>query len=186
MSIIKEKPIYYALGMPQENIWLQAASTEMQVLRALINTGIKVHEVRSTVGGACIWHVLVSIEKNAGEGKNALLAALSVVGVKYAIVTDSDVNIYDQDEIDRAMIFRVQPENDVIILKGLKALHNDPSVEPWKIPKGELPTTSKLGIDATIPDGIPPYRYETTQTYGMDSLDLNNYLYTEKGSKSNE
>ena len=177
---LREKAIYYALGMPWENVWLQGPSTEVSVLRALINAGIKVHEVRSTTGGACFWQVLISIEKRAGEGKNALLSALSVGGVKYAVVTDSDVNIYDQEEVDKALVFRVRPAEDVVILQGLRANHIDPTVEAWKLPKGELPVTSKIGIDATIPEGIPLQRYQIAQPYGLDSARIKDYFTAKK------
>ena len=177
---LRKKAIYYALGMPWENVWLAAPSTEVSVLRALINAGIKVHEVRSTTGGACFWQVIVSIEKRAGEGKNALLSALSVGDIKFAVVTDSDVDIYDQEEVDRALVFRVRPEEDVVILKGLRAKHIDPTVEAWKLPKGELPVTSKIGIDATIPEGIPLQRYKIAQPYGLDVAHLKDYFIPKK------
>lgn len=177
---LREKAIYYALGMPWENDWLLAPSTEFSVLRALINAGIKVHEVRSTTGGACFWHVIISIEKRAGEGKNALLSALSVGAIKFAVVTDSDVNIFDQEEVDRALIFRVRPEEDVVILKGVRANHVDPTVEAWKLPKGELPVTSKIGIDATIPESIPLQRYQIAQPYGLDLAHIKDYFTSEK------
>lgn len=156
-----------------KNVWLAALNTEVSVLKALINAGIKGHEVRSTTGG---WCVIISIEKRAGEGKNALLSALSVGDIKFAVVTDSDVKIYDQEEVDRAFVFRVRPEEDVVILKGLRAKHIDPTVEAWKLPKGELPVPSKIGIDATIPESIPLQRYQIAQPYGLDSAHIKDYF----------
>lgn len=173
---MRKTPIYYALGMPWENDWLLAAATEASVMQAVLNAGVKVHEVRTTSGGACFWQVIVSIDKRSGEGKNALLAALSVGGVKMAIVTDSDVDIFDQDALDRAMVFHVKPAEDVIVISGARANHVDPSVEAWRLPKGSLPVTSKLGIDATRPEGIPAERYKLIEYYRMSKVRLENVL----------
>lgn len=172
----RKNPMYYALSMPWENDWLLAASTEASVFRAIQCAGVKVKEVRTTIGGACFWQVIASIEKRTGEGKNALLAALSVGAVKLAIVTDDDVDIFNQDELDRALVFRVRPEHDVMVISGARANHVDPSVEAWKLPKGELPMTSKLGIDATMPEGIPKERYQLIEPYLLDAVNLSDYL----------
>ena len=53
-----------------------------------------------------------------GEGKNALLALLSLAEVKMVIVTDDNINIYDPVELDWALTFRVQADRDVIIVSG--------------------------------------------------------------------
>jgi 2,5-furandicarboxylate decarboxylase 1 len=41
---------------------------------------------------------------------------------------------------------------------------------------GELPTTSKFGIDATIPEGIPAFRYERIVPAFKDEVRLEDYL----------
>lgn len=173
---MRRDPIYYALAMPWENDYLLAAGTEASCLRAMANAGLKVHEVRSTFGGACFWQVIASIDKRAGEGKNALLAMLAIGGVKFAVVTDSDVDIFNPDEVDRAMVFRVRPEEDVMIISGARANHVDPSVAAWLLPKGKLPVTSKIGIDATKPDHIPMERYQRIRPYRHNAVNLHDYL----------
>jgi hypothetical protein len=39
--------------------------------------------------------------------------------------------------------------------RGACGKHIDPSIKSWELGKGSLPTTGKLGIDATIPEGVP-------------------------------
>jgi len=156
----RRNPIFYALQMPWENDWLNGPATEAACTRVLGMAGIEVAAVRATEGGCCGWSVVAAIRKRAGEGKNAIAALLSLPVVKQAIVTDDDIDIHDPNEVEWAVTFRCQADKDVVILSGMKGKHVDPSVRPWDLEPGELPTTAKLGIDATIPEGIPAFRYE--------------------------
>ena len=48
------------------------------------------------------------------------------------------------------------------------------SLSPF-VPSG-LPTTAKLGIDATIPEGVPKQLYRRIKTYEADGARLEDYL----------
>jgi 2,5-furandicarboxylate decarboxylase 1 len=87
-------------------------------------------------------------------------------------VTDDDINIHDPDDLDWALTFRVQADRDVIIIDGARGKHVDPSVRAWELGKGGLPTTAKLGIDATIPEGVPRKFYKRLQYYGGNRVKL--------------
>ena len=95
--------------------------------------------------------------------------------VKHVIVTDDDINIHDPDDLDWAIAFRVQADRDAIILEGARAKHIDPSVMSWTLGKGGLPTPAKLGIDATIPEGVPPILYRRIKNYGRDKFKLEDF-----------
>jgi 2,5-furandicarboxylate decarboxylase 1 len=172
----RRNPILFALQMPWENDWLNGPATEAACMRILSLAGIPVVAVRATEGGCCGWSMVVSIRKRAGEGKNAIAAILSLPVVKQVIVTDDDINIYDSNEVEWAVTFRCQADKDIVILSGMKAKHVDPSVRPWDMKPGELPLTSKFGIDATIPEGIPAFRYERIVPAYSDSIRLEDYL----------
>ncbi|HUI16512.1 MAG TPA: UbiD family decarboxylase [Alphaproteobacteria bacterium] len=172
----RRDPIFYLLQMPWENDWLSAPVTEAAGLRALRNASIKPVAIKAPVGSCGYWTLIASIRKRPGEGKNALLALLSVAEVKLAIVTDDDINIHDPDDLDWALTFRVQANRDVIIVEGARGKHVDPSVRAWELGKGGLPTTAKLGIDATIPEGIPKKFYRRLEYYGRDKVKLEDYL----------
>ncbi len=172
----RRDPIFYFLQMPWENDWLSAPVTEAAGLRALRNASIKPVAIKAPVGSCGYWTLIASIRKRPGEGKNALLALLSVAEVKLAIVTDDDINIHDPDDLDWALTFRVQANRDVIIVEGARGKHVDPSVRAWELGKGGLPTTAKLGIDATIPEGIPKKFYRRLEYYGRDRVKLEDYL----------
>jgi 2,5-furandicarboxylate decarboxylase 1 len=173
---MRRDPIFQSLHMPWENDWLNGPATETACMRILSLAGVQVTAVRATEGGCCGWSVVAAIKKRAGEGKNALAALLSLPVVKQAIVTDDDIDIYDWNEVEWAITFRCQADKDIVILSGLKGKHVDPSVRPWDLKPGELPTTAKFGIDATIPDGIPAFRYERIVPAFKDQVRVEDYL----------
>jgi 2,5-furandicarboxylate decarboxylase 1 len=168
----RRDPILYLLQMPWENDWLCAPVTEAAGLLALRSASVRPVAIRAPVGSCGYWTLIASIRKRPGEGKNALLALLSVAEVKLAIVTDDDINIHDPDDLDWALTFRVQADRDVIIIDGARGKHVDPSVRAWELGKGGLPTTAKLGIDATIPEGVPRKFYKRLQYYGGNRVKL--------------
>jgi 2,5-furandicarboxylate decarboxylase 1 len=173
---MRKDAIFQSLQMPWENDWLNGPATEAACMRVLGLAGIQAVRVRATEGGCCGWSIVASIKKRAGEGKNALAALLSLPVVKQAIVTDDDINIDDANEVEWAVTFRCQADKDIVILSGMKGKHVDPSVRPWDLKPGELPTTSKFGIDATIPEGIPAFRYERIVPAFLDQVRPEDYL----------
>ena len=110
------------------------------------------------MGGCAFWHAVISIKKQAGEGKNALLAALSVMDLKHVVVVDDDIDVFDPIDVEWAIATRVQGDRDVMIVSNARGKPLDPSLQPT--PMGQVPTTAKIGIDATIPEGVPKERYE--------------------------
>ena len=172
----RRKPIFQILQMPWENDWLNGPATEAACRRALGLAGIQVTGVRATEGGCCGWSVVAAIKKRAGEGRNAIAALLSLPVVKQVIVTDDDIDIDDPNEVEWAITFRCQADKDIVILSGMKGKHVDPSVRPWDLKPGELPTTAKFGIDATIPEGIPAFRYERIVPAFVNDVDVKDYL----------
>jgi 2,5-furandicarboxylate decarboxylase 1 len=119
--------------------------------------------------------VIASIRKRAGGGKNALMAILALPDTKHAIVVDESIDITDPTQVEWARTFCVQADRDVIIIEGAQAKHVDPSVRPWELAKGQLPMTAKMGIDATIPEGIPPVYYERIRHVWADDVKLEDY-----------
>jgi 2,5-furandicarboxylate decarboxylase 1 len=172
----RSKPLFQVIQMPWENAWLGAVAMEAQVLEVLSAAGVSTVAVRVTEGSACRWSVIASIRKRAGGGKNALMAILSLPDTKHALVVDEDVDIFDPEQVEWARTFRVQADQDVMIISGAQGKHIDPSVRAWELPQGQLPTTSKMGIDATIPEGIPPDHYEIITHPFRDEVKLESFL----------
>jgi 2,5-furandicarboxylate decarboxylase 1 len=158
----RKQPIFHALHMPWENDWLKGPIVEGTAYRVLRQARIDARAVNATLGGGCAGVIYAAIRKlSPGEGKDALHALLSAIRpLKYAVVVDEDVDVYNPEEIDWALAFRVQADRDAVIINGVRGTLLDPSTRPWELKPGEVATTSKLGIDATIPDRAPKGRFE--------------------------
>jgi 2,5-furandicarboxylate decarboxylase 1 len=63
----------------------------------------------------------------------------------------------------------------VLIVPGGRGKHIDPSVRAGLLGKGGLPTTAKLGIDATIPEGVPRAHYERLRYFAKEAVRLEDY-----------
>lgn len=155
---MRRDPVYYALHMPWENIWPSGPIYEAAVRRALAEAGVSVAAVNITPGGCCHWHAVVAVRPHPGDGKNAVLAALSVADMKHVTVVDEDIDVFDATDVEWAVATRVQADRDVTVVSGARSKPLDPSLPPPG-PFSRVPTTAKMGIDATIPDNVPRERF---------------------------
>jgi 2,5-furandicarboxylate decarboxylase 1 len=154
---MRRDAIYYNLHMPWENTWLAAPTRYTAIRQALKTAGVQVKDINVTLGGCAFWHAVISIKKQPGEAKNALLAALSVMDLKHVVVVDDDIDVFDPTEVEWAIATRVQGDRDIMIVNNARAKPLDPSLPQGS---GVVPTGTKVGIDATIPEGIPKEHYE--------------------------
>jgi 2,5-furandicarboxylate decarboxylase 1 len=166
--------VYYALHMPWENTWLAAPTRYTAIRQALKTAGVTVKDINVTLGGCAFWHAVISIKKQPGEAKNALLAALSVMDLKHVVVVDDDIDVFDPTDVEWAIATRVQGDRDVLIVTNARGKPLDPSLPPT--PPGVVPTTAKVGIDATIPEGVPRERYERIAYAYADRARIDDYL----------
>jgi 2,5-furandicarboxylate decarboxylase 1 len=166
--------IYYSLHMPWENTWLGAPTRYTAIRAALKNAGVQVRDINVTIGGCAMWHAVISVKKQAGEGKNALLAALSVMDMKHVVVVDDDIDVFNAMDVEWAIATRVQGDRDVFVIPGARAKPLDPSLPV--VPSGMVPTGAKVGIDATIGEGIPRERFERISYAYADSVRLGDYV----------
>ena len=171
---MRRDAIYYALHMPWENTWLAAPTRYTAIRRALRSAGVQVKDINVTLGGCGFWHAIVSIRKQAGEGKNALLAALTAQDIKHVVVVDDDIDVFDAMDVEWAIATRVQGDRDVIIVPGARAKPLDPSLPVT--PPGIVPTGAKVGIDATIGEGIPRERFERIAYAYADRAKIDDYV----------
>jgi 2,5-furandicarboxylate decarboxylase 1 len=169
----RKDAIYYALHMPWENTWLAAPTRYTAIRQALKTAGVVVKDINVTLGGCAFWHAVISIKKQPGEGKNALLAALSVMDLKHVVVVDDDIDINDPTEVEWAIATRVQGDRDIMIVGNARAKPLDPSLPQGF---GVVPTGAKVGIDATIPEGIPKEHYERITYAYADRAKIADYV----------
>jgi 2,5-furandicarboxylate decarboxylase 1 len=178
---MRRDAVYYALHMPWENTWLAAPTRYAALRQALKTAGVAVKDINVTLGGCAFWHAVISIKKQPGEGKNALLAALSVMDLKHVVVVDDDIDVFNPTDVEWAIATRVQGDRDVMIVSNVRAKPLDPSLPP--MPQGMVPTTAKVGIDATIPEGVPRERYDRISYAYADRAKIDDYL-TGKADKA--
>lgn len=172
----RKDAIFHSLIMPSEVYGLSAGAHEMAALSVLQAAHFHPTAVRAPLGACTSFEILASLDHpKPGEGKSALLALLSIFPVKLAQVFDDDIDIFDDDQVRWAQALRVQADKDVVIVSGAQAKHVDPSVKAFELPRGQLPTTAKLGIDATIPTGLTRETYERIQYYNP-GVKLSDYL----------
>ncbi|MEM1674471.1 MAG: UbiD family decarboxylase [Candidatus Bathyarchaeia archaeon] len=153
----REKYFYHALlpGSPEHKL-LMGLPREAAIYEAVSKVVPRVKAVNLTMGG-CGWlHAVISIEKQVeGDSKNALLAAFAAhPSLKHAIVVDSDINIFNPEEVEWAIATRFQADEDLIVIRGARGSTLDPSANM------ETGLTTKVGLDATRPLKYPEERFE--------------------------
>jgi UbiD family decarboxylase len=98
--------------------------------------------------GGCSWlHAVVSIhKKQEDDAKKAIDACFEGhKSLKHAVIVDSDIDIYNPNEVEWAIATRCQADKDVVIKPNEKGSSLDPSADP------NTRKTAKMGIDATKP-----------------------------------
>jgi 2,5-furandicarboxylate decarboxylase 1 len=158
--------------MPWENIWMSAPIYEAAARRVLHEAGVTATSINVTPGGCCHWHIIAAIKKQPGDGKNAIAALLSIADIKHVVVTDDDIDIFDPVEVEWAIATRVQADRDVVIISHARSKPLDPSLPPVD----GIPTTAKMGIDATIPENVPRARYQRIAYFNEGKVRLADYL----------
>ncbi|MFQ6013271.1 MAG: UbiD family decarboxylase [Thermoplasmata archaeon] len=134
----------------QEHHQLMGMPREPLIHEAVTRVVPHVAGVRLTEGGSSWLHGVVAIRKqHEGDGKNAILAALSGhTSMKRVVIVDEDIDIYDDRDVEWAVATRFQANRDLLVIKGAKGSSIDPST-------GD--TTAKMGLDATKPLGQPEF-----------------------------
>lgn len=120
-----------------------------------VEGGLDLHDVHTPSWGGSFLVVVQMTPHFEGQGKTAVLAALSTANFmpKIIIVVDDDVNIYDAQDVVWAMCTRVNPQKDVFVIEDMRIYPMDLSC-PQISPPGERNWQrlgGKMGIDATKP-----------------------------------
>jgi len=136
--------------LPREAAIYEAASKVVPEVKA----------VNLSLGG-CGWlHAVISIRKQTdGDAKNALLAAFAAhPSLKHAVVVDTDINIFNPEEVEWAIATRFQAEEDLLIIRNVRGSTLDPSANM------KTGLTTKVGVDATRPLKAPKGKFERAKT----------------------
>jgi 2,5-furandicarboxylate decarboxylase 1 len=123
-----------------------------------------VKDVFMPPSGCCRLTCYVAIKKrHEGEAKNVISAVFaSDAFVKYVVVVDEDVNIFNDSAVCMAIATRHKPEEHGFMIKNAKGHPLDPTASSGYV-------VTKVGIDATKPlSGYP----ETVSVPGSGDIDL--------------
>jgi 2,5-furandicarboxylate decarboxylase 1 len=134
------KPIYQTIQAGSlEDTHLLALSREAKVYEAVC----KVADVQAVCMVPTILGCTISIKKRfEGEPKNVAAAAFGVYSwLKYCVIVDHDVNVFDMNDVWWAMATRSRPDTGLLLIDHALGFPRD----PFQIHQ------SKLGIDATAP-----------------------------------
>ena len=175
----RHNPIFHALlpgglehkmlmGMPRE-----------PTIFAEVNKVTRCTGVSITPGGASWLHAVVQIAKQGPEdGLRAIEAAFrGHTSLKHVWVVDTDIDIFDPQEVEWAVATRFQASSDLVVYENQPGSSLDPS--GIHVP-GQKSRTAKMGLDCTIPWGADQTKF-LKGTYG--AVNIADYV---DGSATNE
>ena len=190
----RDAPIYQAIigqMAPTEDSLIAMISYEALIKKGLEAIGIRgvvdIHMPHAGTGGL----IIISIDKgdygHPARVANAYFALVQPRGGKWIIVVEDDVDVYNWDDVIRAITYNtslIPTRRNVTFFEGLNALELDYSAVPdmtgWKT-KWDWPSAGIL-IDATRPykpyplNSLPPVKYlerarEAWSKYGLPELE---------------
>lgn len=146
----RKNPIYQTiLAGRNEHKILMGMPKEPTIFNA-VNKVCKCKDVYITTGG-CSWlHAVVQITKRSpDDGKKAIQAAFEGhKSLKHCVIVDSDINIYDSNDVEWAIATRFQADKAAVIIPNQPGSSLDPSGD---FSAGKKARTCKMGLDATVP-----------------------------------
>lgn len=113
----------------------------------------------------------VAIDKMIeGEPKQVAMAAfVADPFLKFVVVVDQDVDVYDDADVFHAIATRVRADHDIFMVPYAKGSPLDPASYD---PAGGSHLVTKTGIDATRKDNYP----EEIRVPGADDIDLTEFI----------
>lgn len=168
----RREPIYHALlpgglehkllmGMPRE------PTIYAEVSKVADCTGVAI-----TPGGASWLHAVVQIDKKSAEdGRRAIDAAFrGHSSLKHVWIVDTDIDIYDPNQVEWALATRFQADRDLVLMEQQRGSSLDPS--GLHVP-GQKSRTAKAGFDCTMPLDADPAKFVRG---AYQPVDLTQYL----------
>ena len=155
----RKKPIFQGLltGKPvTENHILKQIPFEASFLRTLKAQFPTIKDVSVRASAGVSFFVVISMTPRfKGEPRQVILNAMSSnIRPKWTVIVEPDIDVHNSAEVEWAMAFRTQPQEDVIIVGDIPAGPSDPSIDDPKVAR-PMRVASAIGVDATRPFGKP-------------------------------
>ena len=161
---MQKEPVIHMLH-PGREVWNgQGLGIEANLFQTISRQVKGLKNVYMTHGGSHYHIVLQMDPPNNGMAKNAIMAAFAAFSdLQMVTVVNSDVNIYDAEDVEQAMVTRCDPARDIVIIPNAFGHELNPVV------KNNM--ASKMGFDCTYP--VPkPAAYTRV---AFQDVDLSNY-----------
>jgi UbiD family decarboxylase len=168
----RKNPIFQTAltGMPTtENHTLKQLPIEAAYYSDLKKKFPGVTAVHFPAAGAVSLIVVVAMKQTYQyEARNVIATMFGSRRNKFVIVVDTDVDVFDMEKVLWAVATRCRMDQDLIVFPRLSTTTIDPTAE-------QLEGTSSfwaagLGIDATLPFGVPVE--ETVSVVGLEKISL--------------
>jgi 2,5-furandicarboxylate decarboxylase 1 len=167
----REKPIFQTLLGGPESLVATGFSGEGNLLEAVKSKVPQVKAVYLSSGGGGYYQAIVQVETDSeGVGRDAVMETFEAFNpLQWVVAVDTDVDIYDANEITWAISTRFNADTDLILLKNQFGHMLNPMVEINEDGKGA--TITKMGMDATVPFS----RKQELIRVAYREVDLNDY-----------
>ncbi len=168
----KSMAIYQDIFVGHRDTWIVGGiPKEGSLFNAIKGVVPTVKAVHFAVSGACRFNCYISVDKKVeGETKQAALMAMAQCDfVKNVIVVDADVDPFNEQQVMWAVATRVQPAEDVDIIRNIKGNTLDPSLT-------HDIRGSKMIIDATKPVDRPFARKVNVPDEALDRIRLEDFI----------
>jgi UbiD family decarboxylase len=128
-----------------ETAQLGGVRSEVLIWRALEVAVREPTAVFVTTASGGSFNVRIAMRQRVpGEARNAITACFgALANCKNVFVVDPDIDIFDDKQMDWALATRFQPDRDLIVVDGMRAMPLDPSLY------GASRVSAKAGFDLT-------------------------------------
>ena len=131
-----------------ESVHMGAVAKEAQARNILEAAGIRPTQVHVPPSSSEGQHMRISIKPGRpGLARNVIsLIVGGILGVKHVFVTDDDIDVSNDGQMEWAMASRFQADRDLVVFTGVLGMPMDPSLDGGNM-------GAKAGFDLTLPYG---------------------------------
>lgn len=166
LAITHRKDPLMSTLLPGKEVWNSVGCTaEAAILAAVSRTVGGVKNVHLSHGNCGFFGCVVQMEPTRpGMGKNAILAAFGAFPpMNMVTVVNSDVDIFDAEDVMRAITTRCNVAEDMVVVKGAACHELNPATDEG--------VGTKFGFDCTVKPG----REERNAKVAFLDVDLSRY-----------
>jgi UbiD family decarboxylase len=132
-----------------ESANLGGLNSELQMWRVLRAANIEPTAICAVPGTNGRQSARVALKRGTpGQARLAISALAAIPRLKYIYVTDEDVDVFSNEQVEWAMSTRFRSDRDIVVLEGFAPFYMDPTT-------GDHGNIAKVGFDLTAPYGRP-------------------------------